>query len=933
MANEYLKYTSKDYNSIKTDLINAIPSITDLWTNTEDGDPGIVLVKLMSALGDMLSYNMDKQALEYYSSTVTQRKNAAKLFNLIGYKMHWYQSATNRVAIHNNIVTPYRYTAIPMYNDYITLARIQSKTQEQLDEMYALWEAIGINFNSFLAQEFNYDTYPEYYYTASSPFDVSANYWKQGQFINKTYDNNSAIISSAVISLAPEILSLTRTNDVAIKHIYRQHTTDEWAQEILTPDNVHPNISNNITVMYQLLDYSMTVQKTGTLALNTTEGITGVTDIAYLVLSLSSSTIPPIPLKPLGWAPTELDTGDFYILYTPISIQYAANGKLINYAYLFTNQNSVLVQEYDTWVQKNTLNIYTYICSPQKTINIKNGNRNDVAYIIEPTTASNVDSSNNYLGSTDDIKPGETHEFNVIQGTLNSIKFSPIRLRNNKFYFPETAIDEVHMWLSWKNTESGGLINSETFIDKTDNLLTVTDGNLYFEFGVDDFDNPYIELPSYWTDKIKDSVEFTVYYIRTSGVYGNITKDFLNTIEGISRGAYTITHPANTVPYIDSDGQIIALPGQHPQTAHEAYLESLNYVTTFNTLVTIYDFERFVKRQAGFANAYAVDGQRANDLNDAVTKEALNMSLAQLQSFYNEARVDKPSGIDTDITKLQQFYESRKQVKYSEVDSEQSYVPYSLNMHIVYGEFDTAMDYTGNHVPVDGAKIANMQNLGKKFWLYQLISNYTIDYVIDPITGNRVQDADGNYVVAHPDYESIFDVNGNGRAAHYLDEKFRDTKIVNVCPEYAGVRVFPWRCCGTIHLKNPVSLSTANKILETVMEHLEAAFHPANIQFGQKIKYMDVIDVVTSAHESIAYFDAGLNSRKLIDIDESADFTFFNNTSLMYYVQSPNGKYISEGNISDKMFGNNEEWKDPNTRTIPNPYYKILSIAPEYIIG
>ena len=113
--NDILKYTSKDYNSIFDDLMNIIPSLTDKWTNTEDGDPGVVLVKLMSALGDMLSYNMDKQALEYYSPTVTQRKNASKLFNLIGYKMHWYQSATNTITVtnqyqieeHFNYVTKY----------------------------------------------------------------------------------------------------------------------------------------------------------------------------------------------------------------------------------------------------------------------------------------------------------------------------------------------------------------------------------------------------------------------------------------------------------------------------------------------------------------------------------------------------------------------------------------------------------------------------------------------------------------------------------------------------------------------------------------------------------------------------------------------------------------------------------------------------------
>ena len=75
MANGILKYTSRDYDSIKTDLIDSISSLTDLWTSRNDGDPGIVLVKLMSALGDMISYNFDKQALEYYAPTVTQRKN------------------------------------------------------------------------------------------------------------------------------------------------------------------------------------------------------------------------------------------------------------------------------------------------------------------------------------------------------------------------------------------------------------------------------------------------------------------------------------------------------------------------------------------------------------------------------------------------------------------------------------------------------------------------------------------------------------------------------------------------------------------------------------------------------------------------------------------------------------------------------------------
>ncbi len=96
------RYTHRDYESIKSDLINAIPSLTQEWTSREESDPGIVLIKLMAMFGDTLSYNVDKMALELYIQTVTQRKNCSKILELLGYKMHWYRSA--RVMAHVRLV-------------------------------------------------------------------------------------------------------------------------------------------------------------------------------------------------------------------------------------------------------------------------------------------------------------------------------------------------------------------------------------------------------------------------------------------------------------------------------------------------------------------------------------------------------------------------------------------------------------------------------------------------------------------------------------------------------------------------------------------------------------------------------------------------------------------------------------------------------------
>lgn len=722
MDNEILKYTSKDYTSIYNDLLNAIPALTDLWTSKEDGDPGIVLLKLISSLGDMLSFNMDKQALEYYASTVTQRKNAAKLFNLIGYKMHWYQSATNQIDITNNVPIPTTFNVVTIYNEYKKcIDKGETEKAQQLHDEY----------------------------------------------------------------------------------------------------------------------------------------------IALAIATFPESRYP----------------------------QYYTDGR-IDENKLFAEDSEYMIT-YFTWLNANTLYLYTYIANPNRTLDVRGNDRSNNYYIIKPTTYATIDGDTNVINADVSILPGETQSLDVIQGTLCSTKFNSLRMRNNRYYFSESTIDGNNMWLSYDATETTSKITDITFIDKTDNLLTVSDGKIYFEFNVDEFDMPYIELSSYWVDTLGDSVNFTVYYVRTDGVYGNITKNFLTNIEGLPRKKYTINHPSNNTPFINDKGRLIAIPGKHPETAHQAYLQSLNYVTTFDTLVTIYDFERFCKRQVGISNAIAIDGQRANDINADVIQTANSMSLAQLQSYYDESTQNTSGtiGVAKTIEDLRAFYISRKRVNYSDYDGSKEYLPYGLNLHIVYGNFDTYMQDTDYKI----ASIETMNEL--KYWTYKIQSNYS--------------ETD----------ESI-----GGQVAKYLDEKLRETKIVNVVPEYAAVRVFPWRCCGTIHLKNPVSKSTANKILETVMSHLRYTFNPANIEFGKKINYIDVINAVTDAHDMIRYFDAGVGNRKLIDIDKSVDYTYFNSYSMMYYVQTMDGFEV-EGTFID---GNNKSTKK-DSKT-PNPYYNMLSIAPEYII-
>lgn len=103
-----LDVSSRDFLSIYEDLISARGNLSQDWNTYDESDPGIVLVKLMAMTGDMLSYNHDRAVLEVYPATVQQRKNASQLFGLLGYKMHWYQSARTTVKVTNN-------TAVALY--------------------------------------------------------------------------------------------------------------------------------------------------------------------------------------------------------------------------------------------------------------------------------------------------------------------------------------------------------------------------------------------------------------------------------------------------------------------------------------------------------------------------------------------------------------------------------------------------------------------------------------------------------------------------------------------------------------------------------------------------------------------------------------------------------------------------------------------------
>lgn len=776
MANSILKYTSRDYDSIKTDLISAISALTSTWTSREESDPGIVLVKLMAALGDMESFNFDKQALEYYAPTVTQRKNASKLFALVGYKMHWYKAAQTTVTLTNLATMP----------EYIYYCRRVFDTQTLID-----------------SGEVPDDTFVDIYY------DYLAR-----------YDHNATDIGNMNISIPP----------------------------IINSDGTEVALPKSMLVDGKQR-YGRSLQQ-------------------YYPLTESAKTNPNFIYDAENWfAPSALSV-------------------------------------YQYWKKDNVIGLHTYISDKDLSIDIYPREYGAIPYSLIPTTVNpgTVINSASY-NPTIELFPYEEKKLTAIQGSLRSVSFKGTQLKNNCYYVPDSSLDETYMFLSYTTVENGIMSQTPVFIDKTDNLLTETNFNnsngttkLYFQFAVDEFDYPYIELSSYWSDQLNaDSVTFTFYYFKTLGAYGNITTNYLSRLSIASATNLSVTNLANTDYVVSADGNYLCRPGKNPQTAQDAYVDSINYIMTYDTLVTIYDFTRFAKRQEGVTNAFACDGQYAKDLNkkiDAVCnsytkQQLLNILGDNADSSKSQAELATILGNIRHIT--YDYHDANITIMQAENPTQPTnFKNYGLNICPIWGNYLLTSEETGKAIATYTNSIdVNNNTITSPYYIYCI----------------NTEDTVGS---ADPDKYAVETM---------LDNAIDETRIVNVRPEYTGLRVFPWRCCGTLHLTQVVTENEAKNIIRAVIDNLAETYKPQYMELGKKLTYMEVIDTVLASDPRIRYFDAGIGTTKLIDYQNLANTSqtynteaYFNPMSIMRYVQT-------YAEVSDQS----------------SPYYNMICIDPNYI--
>lgn len=128
-----ISYTNKDYNALRNSLETLAKDLSgEKWTDFRHSDTGVVLIELMATLGDMINYNIDRQALETYLPTAEEKKNIRSNLKGFRYKIPSYRSATVECSFSNlhtkKIVVPQYLPLSTKGEEEIPYLTIESKT-------------------------------------------------------------------------------------------------------------------------------------------------------------------------------------------------------------------------------------------------------------------------------------------------------------------------------------------------------------------------------------------------------------------------------------------------------------------------------------------------------------------------------------------------------------------------------------------------------------------------------------------------------------------------------------------------------------------------------------------------------------------------------------------------------------------------------------
>lgn len=107
MANYAIDYTSRDFDSLKNDLITVIQTRLSangkVWEAKDPADFGLALVEAFAYVGDITNYYIDRVANESFLPTAVQRSSVLKLARSMNYSPSGFSQAEVELTVTNSL--------------------------------------------------------------------------------------------------------------------------------------------------------------------------------------------------------------------------------------------------------------------------------------------------------------------------------------------------------------------------------------------------------------------------------------------------------------------------------------------------------------------------------------------------------------------------------------------------------------------------------------------------------------------------------------------------------------------------------------------------------------------------------------------------------------------------------------------------------------
>lgn len=482
----------------------------------------------------------------------------------------------------------------------------------------------------------------------------------------------------------------------------------------------------------------------------------------------------------------------------------------------------------------STLNAYTDITNQSRVI----------TYNILPLTnkygsletrsrreviASDVD----VFADTDKVslEAGQSVTRVAIEGELRSYTVSVAQVKANNYIInlPSQHIDTTAVWMKAKSNLADGDFLQTQWLQCANTAEFITP-EPRFAVTYDNYSNAQIQVSNY-LNQLEDyeSNYLVIYWIDCSGVIGCVGEDVLTNLllakpdQNISSegGDVTISNLSNTIELPHTH----TITGKSPETAKEAYRNSRNYINTWDSLVTLPDFNRFLNREPGVDCGVVIDCQKALDINLSIYYDE-NLTDSQKSKMYI-THYDFPAGepIYDWGTVLGLGFDPSDPNKFV-FDS--NFKRYTAMCFAIHNDFLNSSYGQG--------KTAKAQ-----------ISNTT------------------NFIRYKPPQQFITDI----------IRDYTPLQAMSVELKFGYARIFPFYVVGQIYTKKPVSKDVGSTILGKVREALRLYFSPANRSFGVKPTVMEIVNVVQNADDRIVYFDAGSPTNPIINW-RNCDPEYFN---------------------------------------------------------